>query len=47
MKKKELKKIIIKAVNSLELKKCVCCGKLIDKKEFEAGEGACFRCWEK
>lgn len=51
----EVKKEKIKAMfNSLDLDKlftqtkhCATCGRSISDEEFEAGEGACFKCWEK
>ena len=42
----EISKKIAKAFSKIELKECEVCKKFISKKEFEQGEGACFRCWD-
>lgn len=46
MKKEELKNRLVESFNKLEIKECEVCGRFISKKEFEQGEGACFKCWD-
>lgn len=46
MTKEKLKNKIVKAFNSLEIKECELCHKFISSKEFNEGEGACFKCWD-
>lgn len=42
-----MKQSILEAFRKLELKECEVCGSLISKKEFDSGDGACFKCWDK
>lgn len=48
--KKELEEIsdkLNKAFSNLVIKECEVCGRFIGEKEFNDGEGACFKCWDK
>lgn len=45
--KEKLKIDIVKAFNKMEIKQCEVCHQFISKKEFDEGEGACYKCWDK
>lgn len=45
--KKAVQARIMKAMAKVVIWQCKTCDRFIDEKEYQAGEGSCFKCWDK